>query len=162
MHLTQYFYYIHVGNSFKSKMWKILSPVTTCCAEVSQSCLTLHDPMDRSPPGSSVHGILQARMLEWGCHALLQGILPVQGSNPGLCTAGRVCTIWATGQATVLLHWFALLLKEMYSSINSLTIFFWSLKYNLSLISKGIILSSFRVLRLKKMVFSGHSAHVRS
>ena len=32
---------------------------------VAQSCLTLHDPMDRSPPGSSVHGILQARTLEW-------------------------------------------------------------------------------------------------
>ena len=34
--------------------------------EVAQSCLTLGDPMDRSPPGSSVHGILQARALEWG------------------------------------------------------------------------------------------------
>ena len=32
---------------------------------VTQLCLTLCDPMDRSPPGSSVHGILQARMLEW-------------------------------------------------------------------------------------------------
>ena len=34
--------------------------------EVTQSCLTLRDPMDRSPPGSSAHGILQARALEWG------------------------------------------------------------------------------------------------
>ena len=33
--------------------------------EVAQSCLTLRDPMDCSPPGSSVHGILQARILEW-------------------------------------------------------------------------------------------------
>ena len=33
--------------------------------EVAQSCLTLHDPMDRSLPGSSVHGIFQARILEW-------------------------------------------------------------------------------------------------
>ena len=32
---------------------------------VSQSCLTLWDPMDCNPPGSSVHGILQARILEW-------------------------------------------------------------------------------------------------
>ena len=31
----------------------------------AQSCLTLRDPMDCSPPGSSVHGILQARILEW-------------------------------------------------------------------------------------------------
>ena len=34
--------------------------------EVSQSCLTICDPMDRSLPGSSVHGIFQARVLEWG------------------------------------------------------------------------------------------------
>ena len=35
------------------------------CAKLLQSCLTLCDPMDCSPPGSSVHGILQARILEW-------------------------------------------------------------------------------------------------
>ena len=35
------------------------------CAKSLQSCLTLCDPMDCSPPGSSVHGILQARILEW-------------------------------------------------------------------------------------------------
>ena len=40
----------------------------TCAYEwllVTQLCLTLHDPMDYSPPGSSVHGISQARILEW-------------------------------------------------------------------------------------------------
>ena len=34
-------------------------------SEVAQSCPTLSDPMDCSPPGSSVHGIFQARVLEW-------------------------------------------------------------------------------------------------
>ena len=38
-------------------------------SEVSQSCPTLSDPMDCSPPGSSVHGIFQARVLEWGAIA---------------------------------------------------------------------------------------------
>ena len=38
-------------------------------SEVSQSCPTLSDPMDCSPPGSSVHGICQARELEWGAIA---------------------------------------------------------------------------------------------
>ena len=38
-------------------------------SEVAQSCLTLYDRMDCSPPGSSVHGILQARVLEWGAIA---------------------------------------------------------------------------------------------
>ena len=35
-------------------------------SEVAQLCLTLIDPMDCSPPGSSVHGIFQSRVLEWG------------------------------------------------------------------------------------------------
>ena len=37
--------------------------------EVTQLCLTLHDPMDCSLPGSSIHGIFQARVLEWGAIA---------------------------------------------------------------------------------------------
>jgi len=36
-----------------------------CESEVAQSCLTLCDPVDYSPPGSSIHGIFQARVLEW-------------------------------------------------------------------------------------------------
>ena len=38
-------------------------------SEVAQSCLTLSDPMDCSPPGSSIHGTFQARALEWGAIA---------------------------------------------------------------------------------------------
>ena len=58
---------------------------------VAQLCLTFCNPMDYSPPYSSCQsmGILQAKLLEWvafgvGYHALLQGIFPTQGSNPGL------------------------------------------------------------------------------
>ena len=39
--------------------------LTALCCFVTQLCLTLCDPMDGSLPGSSVHGILQARILEW-------------------------------------------------------------------------------------------------
>ena len=42
-----------------------LAALVTAAAKSLQSCLTLCDPMDCSPPGSSVHGILQARILEW-------------------------------------------------------------------------------------------------
>ena len=42
-------------------------------SEVAQSCPTLSDPMDCSPPGSSVHGIFQARVLEWGATAFSTG-----------------------------------------------------------------------------------------
>ena len=38
-------------------------------SEIAQSCPTLHDPVDCSPPGSSIHGIFQARVLEWGAIA---------------------------------------------------------------------------------------------
>jgi len=57
---------------------------------VTQSCLTLCNPIDCSPPGSSVYGLLQAT--EVGCHFLLQWIFPTQVS----CIAGRFFTIWAT------------------------------------------------------------------
>ena len=73
---------------------KILSGISTSflytrvcvyvCVLVTQSCLTLCNLMDCRPPGSSVHGILQANILEWGSHALLQGIFLTQGLNPGL------------------------------------------------------------------------------
>ena len=56
-------------------------PYVSVCA---QSCLTLCDPIDCSPPGSSVHGVFQARILEWVEESLLQGILPTQGSIPHL------------------------------------------------------------------------------
>ena len=50
-----------VGCHFLLQCMKVKSE-----SEVAQSCPTLCDPMDYSPPGSSVHGILQARVLEWG------------------------------------------------------------------------------------------------
>ena len=51
---------------------------------VTQLCLTLWDPMDGSLPGSSVHGDSPGHNTAVGCHALLQGIVPTQGSNPAL------------------------------------------------------------------------------
>ena len=53
-------------------------------SEVTQSSLTLCDPVDYSPPGCSVHGILQATMLEWVAISFSKGIFLTQGLNPGL------------------------------------------------------------------------------
>jgi len=59
----------------------ILSSLFACVhAKSLQSCPTLFDPIDCSPPSSSVHGILQARIVEW-IATILQGIIPTQGSN---------------------------------------------------------------------------------
>ena len=54
------------------------------CAMSLQLCPTLCDHMDYSLPGSSVHGISQARNTGVGCHFLPQGIFPTQGLNPSL------------------------------------------------------------------------------
>ena len=53
-----------VGCHFLLQCMKVKSQ-----SEVTQSCPTLSDPMDCSPPGSSIHGIFQARVLEWGAIA---------------------------------------------------------------------------------------------
>ena len=60
------------------------SPMHESESELAQSCLTLQDPMDCSPPGSSVQGIFQARVLEWGAIAfsfkeLRQGLKTTAG-----------------------------------------------------------------------------------
>ena len=52
--------------------------------KVAQSCPTLCDPIDCSPPGSSVHGDSPGRNTGVGCHSLLQRIFATQGSNPSL------------------------------------------------------------------------------
>ena len=52
--------------------------------ERTLSCPTLCNPMDCNPPRSSVHGESPGKNTGVGCHALLQGIFPTQGLNPGL------------------------------------------------------------------------------
>ena len=61
-----------VGCHFLLQCMKVKSE-----SEVAQSCPTLSDPMDYSPPGSSVHGIFQARVLEWGAIAFSQTMATV-------------------------------------------------------------------------------------
>ena len=61
-----------VGCHFLLQCMKVKSE-----SEVTQSCLTLSDPMDRSLPGSSVHGISQAGVLEWG--AIAFSVKPLKG-----------------------------------------------------------------------------------
>ena len=79
-------------------------------SEVAQSCPTPSDPMDCSPPGSSIHGILLARVLEWGAIAfseeywsellfLSAGDLPDPGMEPASpALAGRFFTTETPGK----------------------------------------------------------------
>ena len=57
---------------------------------VSQSCPTLCNFMACSPPGSSVHGILSARILDWVAIPFSRGTFPTQGSNPSLTHCGQI------------------------------------------------------------------------
>jgi len=59
----------------------LLYPSCSVHAKLLQSCLTPCDPKDCCPPGSAVHGILQARILKW---VALQGSFPTQRLNPCL------------------------------------------------------------------------------
>ena len=57
---------------------------------VTQSSLTLCDPIDCSPPDCFVHGDFPGQNTGVGCHALLQGIFPTQGLNSGLPHCKRI------------------------------------------------------------------------
>ena len=67
---------------------------------VAQSCPILCDPMDCNPPGSSVHGILQARILEWVAMTFSRGSSWFRDWTRVSHIAGRFFTIWVTGDAS--------------------------------------------------------------
>ena len=83
----------------------ILHSETLCLG--AQSCPTLCDPVDYSPPGSSVHGDSPAKNTGLGCHALLQGIFPTQGLNPDLLQCRQIL-YWLSHQGSSrILEWVA-------------------------------------------------------
>ena len=72
-------------------------------SEVAQSCLPLSNPMDCSLPGSSVHGIFQARVLEWGAIAFSESLSDLYFSQSGgnslsflvhSMTPSSLCSLW--------------------------------------------------------------------
>ena len=68
-------------------------------SEVAQSCPTLHNPRDYSLSGSSVHGIFQARVLEWIAISFSRGSSQPRNRTQVSRVAGRRFTIWATREA---------------------------------------------------------------
>ena len=69
------------------------------CVLVAQSCPTLWDPMNYSPPGSSVHGTLQARILEWDAISFSRRFSRPRNQTEVSSIAGRRFTVWATKEA---------------------------------------------------------------
>ena len=68
-------------------------------SEVTQSCLTLCDPIDCSLPGFSIHGILQARILEWVTISFSRGSSRPRDRTWVFCIGGRLFNLWATREA---------------------------------------------------------------
>ena len=68
-------------------------------SEVTQSCPTLCDPMDCSPPGSSVHGISQARILEGVAISYSRGSSQPRDWTQVSCTGRWILYFWATREA---------------------------------------------------------------
>ena len=72
-------------------------------SEVTQSCPTLRDPMDCCPPGSSIHGIFQARVLEWVAISFSRRSSQPRDWTQVSRIVGRHFTVWATRE--VYEHW---------------------------------------------------------
>ena len=70
---------------------------------VSQSCLTLWNSMDCGPPGSSVHGILQAKILEWVAILFSRGSSQHRNQTRVSHTSGRFFTIWDTDYTLIII-----------------------------------------------------------
>ena len=87
LHVLRYFIGYFNSTLFSNSSKSSIFP---CVCLVAQLCLTLCNPMDHSPQGPSVHGDAPCKNTGVGCHALLQGIFPTQGSNPGLPHCGRI------------------------------------------------------------------------
>ena len=68
-------------------------------SEVAQSCPTLCDPMDSSLPGSAIHGVFQARILEWAATSFSRGSSQPRDRTWVSCIADRCFTVWATREA---------------------------------------------------------------
>ena len=101
---TKWFSYTYIFLIFFSIIvyYRILNivPHSTCfnmlVSLVAQSCPTLCNPMDCSPPGPSVHGILQARILERVAIPSSKGSSLPRDQTQVSCSAGWFFTIWAT------------------------------------------------------------------
>ena len=73
-------------------------------SRVVQLCPTFCDPVDCSPPGSSVHEILQARILEWVAISFSRGSSQPRDRTQVFCIAGRRFNLWATRKAGQVPH----------------------------------------------------------
>ena len=104
-----------------------------CVYLVAQSCPTLCNPMDCSLPGSSVHGDSPGKNTGVGCHFLLQGIFPTQGSNPGLLHCRQILYLL---YITIIIYFVQtvsdLAIESSFQCPFTFSIIFWAFPYFLA------------------------------
>ena len=87
-------------SSFKSTLSDHVTAYIHLYVLIAQSYLSVFYPMDCSPPGSSVHGILQAKIFEWVAISFSRGSSQFRDQTPVSWTAGKFFTAWATREAS--------------------------------------------------------------
>ena len=98
-------------------------------SEVAQSCPALCDPLDCSPPSSSVHGIFQTRILEWVATSFSRRSSQPRDWTWVSCIIGRCFTIWATREVSGPNSWPQNWPQKLHAQISLLSIeviFFFS------------------------------------
>ena len=128
------------------------------------------DPIDCSPLGSSVHGILQPRILEWVAISLSRGFSWPRNQTQVSCIAGRFITYWATREAprVVIVELKVPVTTRMIVLLTRLA----SLRKNILItvllywvqddpdIWKGAKCYLFNLMALRKIIFKSHSCHI--
>ena len=85
---------LYPGDSPNPRLWMLCHTGTCCCCLVAQSCPTLRDPTDCNPPGCSVHGISQARILEWVAISFSRGSSQPRDQTRISCISGGFFYCW--------------------------------------------------------------------
>ena len=106
---------IYSSSEYSNTVMKVKAKVL-----VTQSCLTLWNPMDCSLPGSSVHGILQARIQEWVAISYSRGSSWPRDLTHFFCTAGRFFTVWATREVNTVMVVYKSLLSQVEKFLNNI------------------------------------------
>ena len=99
---------------------------------IAQLCLTLCNPIDCSPLGSSVHGVFQARILEWVAISFSMGIFLTQGSNPGLLRSRQTLCSLSSVQFSSVAQSCPTLFDPMNCSMPSLPVYHHLLEFTLT------------------------------
>ena len=117
-----------------TKSWTQLSNWTESESEieVAQSCPTLCGPVDYSPTGSSVHGILQARILEWVAISFSRGSSWPRDRTQVSCIVSRRFNIWATNWTELSnIFQFQSTVTSLKQAWGTKTLIIWSVIFNI-------------------------------